>query len=169
MTAGDAELHCERVKELLGGYARVSTEQQDLTSQRDGLHALGVTDNRIAVQDVAGIGHRASDTGAGEAVQLCERRITKQNVKLSLGGSIQDPTDPIRRLLFNVSAMVAEFESNLVRMRTREGTQVAKAKARLKGKQPKLKPNQARHLVQLHDLGTYCPAEPAELFGVADR
>jgi len=65
-----------------------------------------------------------------------------------------------------VLAMVAEFESDLIRMRTREGMQVAKAKGRLKGKQPKLKPNQARHLVELHDLGTYSQAELAELFGV---
>jgi DNA invertase Pin-like site-specific DNA recombinase len=31
------------------GYARVSTEQQDLTSQRNGLYALGVGDDRIYV------------------------------------------------------------------------------------------------------------------------
>ena len=51
-------------------------------------------------------------------------------------------------------------------MRTREGMQVAKAKGRLRGKQPKLKPNQAKHLLELHDLGTYSTAELAELFGV---
>ena len=34
---------------LLVGYARVSTDQQDLTSQRDGLAALGVAPNRIYV------------------------------------------------------------------------------------------------------------------------
>jgi hypothetical protein len=37
------------MNELLVGYARVSTEQQDLTSQRNGLHALGVGDDRIYV------------------------------------------------------------------------------------------------------------------------
>ena len=37
--------------------------------------------------------------------------LTKRNVKLSLGGSIHDPTDPVGRLLFNVLAMVAEFSS----------------------------------------------------------
>ena len=75
---------------------------------------------------------------------------------------------PIRsgRLLFNVLAMVAEFESDLIRLRTREGMQVARAKGRLRGKQPKLKPNQAKHLLELHDLGTYSTAELAELFGV---
>jgi hypothetical protein len=42
-------------------------------------------------------------------------------VTLSLAGSVHDPTDPVGRLLFNVLAMVAEFESDLIKMRTREG------------------------------------------------
>jgi hypothetical protein len=37
------------MNELLVGYARVSTEQQDLTAQRNGLCALGVGDDRIYV------------------------------------------------------------------------------------------------------------------------
>ena len=89
--------------------------------------------------------------------------LTKGNVKLSLAGSIHDPADPVGRLLFNVLAMVAEFESDLIRLRTREGMKVAKAKGRLRGKQLKLKPNQAKHLLELHDLGTYTQAELAEL------
>jgi hypothetical protein len=36
-----------RRNELLVGYARPSTEQQDLTAQRDGLHALGVVSRRV--------------------------------------------------------------------------------------------------------------------------
>jgi DNA invertase Pin-like site-specific DNA recombinase len=62
--------------------------------------------------------------------------LTKRNVKLSLGGSIHDPTDPVGRLLFNVLAMVAEFEADLIRLRTREGMKIARAKGRLRGKQP---------------------------------
>jgi DNA invertase Pin-like site-specific DNA recombinase len=92
--------------------------------------------------------------------------LTKRNLKLSLGGSIHDPIDPVGRLLFNVLAMVAEFESDLVKMRTREGMKVAKAKGRLRGKQPKLKPNQVNHLLELHDSGNYTQAELAQLFGV---
>jgi DNA-directed RNA polymerase specialized sigma24 family protein len=60
----------------------------------------------------------------------------------------------------------AEFESDLIRLRTREGMQVAKAKGRLRGKQSKLKPNQAKHLLELHDSGNYTQAELAELFGL---
>ena len=58
------------------------------------------------------------------------------------------------------------FETDLIRMRAREGMKVAKANSQLRGKQPKLKPNQAKHLLELHDLGTYTQAELAELFGV---
>lgn len=92
--------------------------------------------------------------------------MTRRNVRLSLGGSIHDPTDPVGRLLFNVLAMVAEFEADLISMRTREGMKVAKAKGRLRGKQPKLTPVQARHLLQLTDSGNYSTTELAELFRV---
>jgi DNA invertase Pin-like site-specific DNA recombinase len=45
------------------------------------------------------------------------RDITRRNAKLSIGGSNHDPTDPVGRLLLNVLAMVAEFESKLIRTR----------------------------------------------------
>lgn len=61
--------------------------------------------------------------------------------------------------------MVAEFEADLIR--TREGMAVAKAKGRLRGKQPKLSPAQERHLVDLYRRGTHTTAEIAEVFKVA--
>ena len=78
-----------------------------------------------------------------------------------------DPTDPVGRLLFNLLAMVAEFEADLIRARTREGMKVAKAKGRLRGKQPKLTPRQEAHLVAMHRTGEHTSAELAELFNVA--
>src|SRR3712207_3166588 len=50
------------------------------------------------------------------------------------------PHDPVGRLLFNVLAMVAEVESDPIRLRTREGMRVAKAKGRLRGKHPSSTP-----------------------------
>jgi IS30 family transposase len=44
---------------------------------------------------------------------------------------------------------------------------VAKAKARLRGKQPKLSKAQEAHLVSLHRNGEHTTTEIAELFGVA--
>jgi DNA invertase Pin-like site-specific DNA recombinase len=69
--------------------------------------------------------------------------------------------------LCNVLAMVAEFESDLIKMRTREGMKVARAKGRLRGKKPKLSPRQESHLVELHHAGAHTSAELAELFSVA--
>jgi DNA invertase Pin-like site-specific DNA recombinase len=78
---------------------------------------------------------------------------------------VYDPTDPVGRLLFNVLAMVAE--ADLIRLRTKEGMCVAKAKGRLRGKQPKLKPRQEAHLVALLKSGEYNTAEIGDLFGAA--
>jgi DNA invertase Pin-like site-specific DNA recombinase len=62
--------------------------------------------------------------------------------------------------------MVAEFESDLIRMRTREGMKVAKATGRLRGKQPKLSAKQEAHLVALYRAGEHTVSELEELFPV---
>ncbi len=155
---------------LLVGYARVSTEQQDLTAQRVALRALGVSDDRMYVDhgltgtnrnrpglELALAACRSGDTFVVTKLDRLARslpdardilaELTAKNVRLSMGGSIHDPADPVGRLLFNVLAMVVEFEADLIRSRTREGMRVAKAKGHLRGKQPKLTANQAKHLV----------------------
>ena len=65
-----------------------------------------------------------------------------------------------------MSGAVHIIESDLIRLRTREGMKVAKAKGRLRGKQPKLNRKQEAHLVSLVHSGEYSTAEVAELFGV---
>ncbi len=54
----------------------------------------------------------------------------------------------------------------MIRLRTVEGMKVAKAKGRLRGKQPKLNPKQEAHLVSLVHSGEYSTLEVAELFGI---
>src|SRR5438445_1060454 len=44
-----------------------------------------------------------------------------RNVRLQLGTMIYDPTDPMGKMFFNILATFAEFEVDLLRMRTREG------------------------------------------------
>ncbi len=175
---------------LLIGYARVSTDDQDLTAQREALAALGVSAERTYV-DHGLTGTSCERPGLREALAACRagdtlvvtkldrlarslpdareilEDLTTREVKLSLGGSLHDPTDPVGRLLFNVLAMVAEFEADLIRLRTCEGMKVAKAKGRLRGKQPKLNPRQEAHLVALHWAGEHSTAELGDLFGVA--
>ena len=175
---------------ILIGYARVSTDEQDLTAQRDALELLGVAADRVYV-DHGLTGANRERPGLREALAACRAgdtlvvtkldrlarslpdardiadELTRREVRLNLGGSIYDPTDPVGRLLFNVLAMVAEFEADLIRARTREGMKVAKAKGRLRGRQPKLSRAQEAHLVELYRAGAHTTGELAELFGVA--
>lgn len=171
------------------GYARVSTDDQDLTAQRDALTALGVDPDRVYVdhgltgthRDRPGLREAMAACRAGDALGVTKldrlarslpdardivAELTARDVALSLGGSVHDPTDPVRRLLFNVLAMVAEFESDLIKIRTREGMKVARAKGRLRGKQPKLSPRQEAHLVALHGAGEHTISELEELFSI---
>jgi DNA invertase Pin-like site-specific DNA recombinase len=177
------------VSKLKIGYARVSTDEQDLTAQHDALQALGVEPDRIYVdhglsgthRDRPGLRQALAACRAGDelAVTKLDRLarslpdardiaddLTRRSVRLNLGGSVYDPTDPVGRLLFNVLAMVAEFEADLIRARTREGMKVAKAKGRLRGKQPKLSPMQEAHLVKLYRAGAHTVSELEELFGI---
>lgn len=93
--------------------------------------------------------------------------LVARGVKLSLGGQVYDPTDPMGKMFFNILATFAEFEVDLLRMRTREGMAIAKAKGKLKGKQPKLSARQQAHLVELHQAGKHTVVELAELFSVS--
>ncbi|WP_104053960.1 MULTISPECIES: recombinase family protein [unclassified Arthrobacter] len=172
------------------GYARVSTSEQDLTVQQNQLAALGVPEDLIYTdhgltgtnRDRPGLRQALAAVRDGDTFVITKldrlarslpdardilEELTKKNVKLSIGGSIHDPSDPVGRLLFNVLAMVAEFESDLIRARTREGMQIAKAKGRLRGKQPKLSKAQEAHAVSPYNAGQHTTTEIAELFKVA--
>ena len=89
-----------------------------------------------------------------------------RQISLSLADRSTTTTDAVGRLLFNVLAMVAEFESDLIRLRTCEGMKVTKAKGRLRGKQSKLNRKQEAPLVSLVHSGEYSTLEVAEVFGV---
>jgi DNA invertase Pin-like site-specific DNA recombinase len=67
------------------------------------------------------------------------------------------------KMFFNILATFAEFEVDLLRLRTREGMAIARAKGKLRGKQPKLTTWQQRELVRMHDT----IAELGELFTVS--
>jgi DNA invertase Pin-like site-specific DNA recombinase len=67
--------------------------------------------------------------------------LVKRGVRLSLGGSIYDPADPMSKMFFNMLAMFAEFEADLLKMRTHEGMAIARARGRLKGNTPKRTPS----------------------------
>jgi DNA invertase Pin-like site-specific DNA recombinase len=178
------------VTATLIGYARCSTDKQDVEAQRQTLLGLGVAGERIYLDrgltgtnrrrpglDQALAAVRSGDTLVVPKLDRLARSVpdardigdslVARGVKLSLGGTSYDPSDPMGKMFFNILATFAEFEVDLLRMRTREGMAVARAKGKLRGRQPKLSAAQQAHLVKLHARGEHSIAELAELFSVS--
>ncbi len=88
-------------------------------------------------------------------------------MKLQIGASVHDPNDPMGKLFFNILATFAEFEGDLIRMRTREGMAIARAKGKLKGRRPKLSTRQQQELRRMYDTGDYSVSDLAELFAIS--
>lgn len=50
----------------------------------------------------------------------------ERGVNLALGRTLYDSDDPMRKISFDILAAFAEFESDLIRMRTREGIAIVR-------------------------------------------
>ena len=172
------------------GYARCSTDKQDLAAQRAALIDLGVAPNRIYVDhgltgtnrarpglDQALAAVRSGDIlvvpkldrlarSVPDARQIADS-LAARGVTLALGKNRYNPTDPMGRMFFNILASFAEFEADLIRLRTREGMAIARAKGKLRGKQPKLSDKQQRELRRMHGTGKYSISDLAELFSIS--
>ncbi len=172
------------------GYARCSTDKQDLTAQREALAELGVAADRIYV-DHGLTGTNRARPGLNQALAAVRKgdtlvvpkldrlarsvpdarsiadELATRGVTLALGQSRYDPADPMGKMFFNILATFAEFESDLIRLRTREGMKVARAKGRLRGKQPKLSEKQQEELGRMHETGQYTISDLAELFSIS--
>ncbi|NKD88821.1 recombinase family protein [Haematospirillum sp. 15-248] len=178
------------MKNITIGYARCSTDKQDLAAQRHALVELGVAPDRIYTDqgltgrtrsrpglDQALAAVRAGDTLVITKLDRLARSVldareiadtlTERKVRLALGASIYDPTDPMGKMFFNILATFAEFESDIIRLRTREGMAVARAKGKLRGKKPKLSERQQCELRRMYDTGDYSISDLAELFSVS--
>jgi hypothetical protein len=80
------------------GYARVSTDEQDLTAQRDALAALGVTSERIYV-DHGLTGTNRARPGLREAMAACRAGDVLVVTKLDrLARSLPDARDIVAEL-----------------------------------------------------------------------
>ncbi|MCX5114688.1 hypothetical protein OOK13_40745 [Streptomyces sp. NBC_00378] len=69
-------------------------------------------------------------------------------------------------MLFNMPVVFAQFEADLLGIRTREGMAAARARGKLKGRQPKLSARQQAEPVRMHATGDYTIAELMKVFSV---
>lgn len=171
------------------GYARCSTVLQDLTAQTEILIGLGVAEDRIYLdkgltgtnRDRPGLDQALAAVRAGDTLVVPKLgrlarsvpdardigdTLVNRGVRLSLGGSVYDPADPMSKMFFDMLAVFAEFEADLLKMRTREGMAVARSKGKLKGKKPKLTVRQQAELVRMRASGEYSIADLMEMFSV---
>lgn len=176
--------------DTLIGYARCSTDKQDLAVQREALMKLGVSKDRVYTDhgftgtnrarpglDQALAAVREGDTLVVPKLDRLARSVpdaraiadelSARGVKLQLGASVHDPNDPMGKMFFTIVATFAEFESDLIRLRTREGMAVARAKGKLRGKKPKLTERQQKELRRMYDSGEYSISDLAEVFSVS--
>jgi DNA invertase Pin-like site-specific DNA recombinase len=189
-TGLDQQRTCARSGGVLIGYARCSTDRQDLSAQRATLRHLGVSEDRVFLdhgltgrnrnrpglqQALAAV--REGDTLVVPKLDRLARSVqdagaigdslAARGVRLSVAGMVYDPNDPMGKMFFNILATFAEFEVDLLRMRTREGMAFARANGRLPGKSPKLSTRQRVHVLKLYEAGEHTIAELAELFSVS--
>ena len=172
------------------GYARCSTNDQDLEAQRIALLSLGVAEDRIytdhgltgANRERPGLAQALAAVREGDTLvvpkldrlarsvpdaRAIADELAHRGVKLALGASVHDPSDPMGKMFFNILATFAEFEADLIRMRTKEGMAIARAKGKLKGKKPKLSDRRQTELRRMYDTGEYSISDLAELFDVS--
>ncbi|MCX4194116.1 recombinase family protein [Methylobacterium oryzae] len=175
---------------ILIGYARCSTDRQDLAAQRAALEGLGVAPERVYTdhgltgtnRDRPGLAQALAATRTGDTLvvpkldrlarsvpdaRAIADALVGRGVKLALGASVYDPADPMGKMFFNILATFAEFESDLIRLRTREGMAIAKSRGKLTGKKPKLTEKHQRELRRMNDTGEYAIADLAALFSVS--
>nr|SFV91168.1 site-specific DNA recombinase [Morganella morganii] len=170
------------------GYARVSTDDQNLHLQRDALAAAGCEiiyedkasgknaarpelDNclkalrpgdTLVVWRLDRLGRSLADLVSVVTHLVDERRIGF----LSLQEQIET-NSASGKLVFHVFAALAEFERNLISERTKAGLEAARARGRLGGRKPKLQKKDIREIRALLKDGSIPVSDVARRYGVS--
>ena len=169
------------------GYARVSTQDQNLDRQRDQLRQDGC--ERVYEEKVSGaksdrpeLGRMLDALREGDVVVVAELSRLSRSVRDlfdivgridAVGAQIKslkepwlDTTTPHGRLLFTFFSGISEFERDLIRQRTLEGMAAARARGRHGGR-PTLDPKQVDLAIKMYDSKACTVAEITKATGVS--
>ena len=169
------------------GYARVSTEDQNIDRQIDKLKENGC--EKIFIEKISGTKRERPELNKlldqirkDDTVIVCEltriSRSTKHlfeivqciedvgaNIK-SLKESWLDTTTAHGKLLFTMFAGISQFERDLISERTKEGLSSARARGRVGGR-PQKDDKAVEKAVKLYESKQYSIKEIVEMTGVS--
>ena len=174
---------------MIFGYARVSTEAQNLDTQTDALTAAGAA--RVFADRLSGsqrarpeLDRMLDQLRHGDVVMVTRYdRLARSlqdlleiaAIMAAKGAGFRalaediDTTTPAGRLVFHVFASIAQFERERIAERTKEGLAAARARGRVGGRPPSLTPAQKAEVIRLRDEEGRGIAEIARLFRVSPQ
>jgi DNA invertase Pin-like site-specific DNA recombinase len=168
------------------GYARVSTQEQNLDLQTDALKAAGC--GRI-IEDTAS-GNRAQRSGLDRARDLLREgdvlvvwrldrlgrslrhlielmaELEKEGIGFQSITEAIDTTTPGGKLVFHIFGALAEFERNLIRERTKAGLDAARARGKKGGRRKKLDEKKRQLAVDLYRQKKHEVMEICQMVGI---
>lgn len=173
------------MKNYIFGYARVSTEAQNLDRQLDALKKYGVDviynekmtgtkkdrpelselleritkGDTVIIESLSRLGRSTKDL-----IELTELFKSKGVRLVSLKESIDTETST-GKLLFTLMSAIAQFERDTIADRTREGLRSARARGKTGGR-PKTNSNNIKKAVKLYNTRQYSIKEIEELTGI---
>lgn len=171
------------------GYIRVSKHEQNKSLQLDALHHAGCTDEHIYQDEITG--STFMRTGLDEALKFVRPGDTFTVWKLDrLGRSLRDlidtfdllkkkgvefvsimdkidTTTPNGKFIFHIMGALAEWERDIIRLRTRAGLEAARARGRKGGRPRKLTPAKAKRARELYDAKELTVTEICGLLNIS--
>ncbi len=173
------------MKNFIFGYARVSTDAQNLDRQLDALKKYGVDviynekmtgtkkdrpelnklieritkGDTVVIESLSRLGRSTKDL-----IELTELFKSKGVRLVSLKEAI-DTESSTGKLLFTLMSALAQFERDTIADRTREGLRSARARGRTGGR-PKVNSDDVKKAVKLYNTRQYSVKEIEELTGV---
>jgi DNA invertase Pin-like site-specific DNA recombinase len=172
---------------MIIGYARVSTEDQNLDGQLDALKAAGA--ERIFADKITGTARSRPELDRlldqlrqGDVITVTKYDRLARSLRdlLDIVDAIQergagfrslaediDTTTPAGRLVFHVFASIAQFERERISERTKEGLEAARKRGRVGGRPPALSAAQKVEVRKMRDEDLRPLHEVAQLFRVS--
>ena len=174
---------------MIFGYARVSTDEQNLDAQIDALTEAGA--EKIFKEKITGSNRqrpqleklleqlRMNDVvmvtkydrlarSLRDLIEIVEMIKDREAGFRSLAEDI-DTTSSTGRLIFHVFGSIAEFERERIAERTREGLAAARKRGRVGGRPRALTPEQQQEVQKLRDQELRPIGEIAGLFKVSTK